>query len=140
MTDRELLKATLKILDKARWVSTQTSCEKPQKVVLQFQSKDWFQMTKAISDRLAQPEPEPVAWRNKDPKGCWQYRNLPILTDGQPLYTAPPQREWQGLTDDEVQEFLDNRAMSEWCGAGHVHLLPYTFARAIEAKLKEKNT
>ena len=133
MTDRELLKATLKILDKARWVSTQTSCEKPQKVVLQFQSKDWFQMTKAISDRLAQPEPEPVAWRNKDPKGCWQYRNLPILTDGQPLYTAPPQREWQGLTEEEMLE-AEN-------GCSYMDAFDLTlYANNIEAKLKEKNT
>jgi hypothetical protein len=56
-----------------------------------------------------------------------------------PLYTAPPQREWQGLTDveifdvirsfckdDEAAEMLINISMDEY--------------RAIEAKLKEKNT
>lgn len=48
-----------------------------------------------------------------------------------PLYTAP--RQWQGLTDDEIAE------------AGHLNvegerMLPYSFARAIEAKLKERNT
>jgi hypothetical protein len=48
-----------------------------------------------------------------------------------PLYTAPPQREWVGLTNDEILEIdeaLDSRCYS---------LFAYT--RAIEAKLKEKN-
>jgi len=41
-----------------------------------------------------------------------------------PLYTAPPQREWVGLTDEERDELcLGDEAI----------------ARAIEAKLKEKN-
>jgi hypothetical protein len=44
------------------------------------------------------------------------------------LYTAPPQREWQGLTDEEI-----DRALETTLGL-------HTFARAIEAKLKEKNT
>ncbi len=42
----------------------------------------------------------------------------------QPLYTAPPQREWVGLTDDERDELC---------------LGDESVARAIEAKLKEKN-
>jgi predicted glycosyl hydrolase (DUF1957 family) len=54
-----------------------------------------------------------------------------------PLYTAPPKREWQGLTDEEIDDLsylsqkIDegNAAWFDRCG----------FARAIEAKLKEKN-
>ena len=48
------------------------------------------------------------------------------------LYTAPPKREWQGLTDDEVSDlkhWLDHRAQWSYI----------EFARAIEAKLKDKN-
>ena len=63
--------------------------------------------------RLAQPEPEPVAWQDKanpqqmvaaeewdniDPMWHWMY---------QPLYTAPPQREWQKITDHEADEYWD---------------------------------
>ena len=49
------------------------------------------------------PEPEPVAWRFHD-RNMWCY--VDHLTDlpqdkFKPLYTAPPQREWVGLTDDE---------------------------------------
>ena len=75
-----------------------------------------------------QPEPEPVAW--------WHDRgevvDLNVSGRGTPLYFAPPQREWVGLTDEEIK--------------GLVHLIDWTagwtygdFARTIEAKLKEKN-
>ena len=55
-----------------------------------------------------QPEQEPVAWADKfdiDREGqdFWVSRQKPAK-DGVPLYTAPPQREWQGLTDGEIDE------------------------------------
>jgi hypothetical protein len=50
----------------------------------------------------------------------------------EPIYISPPRKEWVGLTDEELFELwvktpaeTDNR---------------FAFARAIEAKLKEKNT
>ena len=45
-----------------------------------------------------------------------------------PLYTAPPKREWVGLTDDEREELLETK---DWGGS---------LIAATEAKLKEKNT
>ncbi len=79
---------------------------------------------------------EPVAWRNKNGKGRWQFRSLPILIDGEPLYTAPPQREWHGLTDEERLRCFDDVDWNkvDWC-PDHEQ-----YAKAIEAKLKEKNT
>ena len=48
---------------------------------------------------------------------------------------APPQREWQGLTDEEVG------MLTVFNGLHHVEVpLLAKFTRAIEAKLKEKNT
>jgi hypothetical protein len=44
------------------------------------------------------------------------------------------EREWQGLTDDEVSEILDNVIGFNSCFGPETD-----FARAIEAKLKEKN-
>jgi hypothetical protein len=47
------------------------------------------------------------------------------------IYEVPieePKREWVGLTDEEIEEVVS----FPW------HYIP--FARAIEAKLKEKNT
>ena len=46
--------------------------------------------------------------------------------DSIPLYKEPPQREWVGLKDDDE---------IPWDGVD-----AKSFARAIEAKLKEKNT
>jgi hypothetical protein len=49
------------------------------------------------------------------------------------VYTTPPQREWQGLTDEEIKTTLEQAGMDTWFSYRHA-------ARAIEAKLKEKNT
>jgi len=60
---------------------------------------------------------------------------IPIanLEDSPLLYPAPPQREWQGLTDEDVYFCTNhiNRDVRGWA---------IDFARAIEAKLREKNT
>ena len=69
----------------------------------------------ALRAALAQPEPKPVAWMLTELDGtplidCGDLvvKQRPVLvsdkTDCIPLYTAPSQREWQGLTDDEVDE------------------------------------
>ena len=46
---------------------------------------------------------------------------------------ASPKREWQGLTEDEINEVLGGDIRDEPSGE-------LKFVRAIEAKLKEKNT
>ena len=89
-----------------------------------------YETVEALRARLAQPEPEPVAWWHD----MGDVVDLNVSGRGTPLYTAPPQREWQGLTDEEVTGVWDSiikYAPSE------VRL--NDFARAIEAKLKEKN-
>ena len=48
--------------------------------------------------------------------------------DRSPLYTAPPKREWVGLTDDEVNELVSR-----------FKRYSYVLLREVEAKLKEKN-
>jgi hypothetical protein len=52
------------------------------------------------------------------------------------LYTTPqPQREWVGLTDEEVSDL--------WCEVSNTDFVTadtHVFSQAIEAKLKEKNT
>jgi hypothetical protein len=71
---------------------------------------------KILCARLSAPEPEPVACP-KEPENIEE------------LYTAPPQRKWQGLTDEEIMDLC----AAQW--ASH----PIDVARIIEAKLKEKN-
>ena len=81
--------------------------------------------------RLAQPEPEPVAW--------WHDRgdvvDLNVSGHGIPLYFAPPQREWQGLTDEEYATLMQ-QADHDAAETGSVF---QNLRYAIEAKLKEKN-
>jgi hypothetical protein len=88
------------------------------------------------------PEEEPVAWITNGGKGeLWWYQSSKFDEEGNligpnpddiPLYTAPPQREWVGLTDQEINSVCYKRDWTApWTNT--------TFARAIEAKLREKN-
>jgi hypothetical protein len=84
---------------------------------------------------------EPVAWvcnhyeaGVKNDVDYWQ-DDIDALPVGTPLYTTPPAAQRKLLTDEEI--------MQTWEGVikyapGEVRLKD--FARAIEAKLKEKNT
>jgi len=83
-----------------------------------------------------QPEQEPVATvtsesGNADVKMSWWHE--PALPVGTKLYTSPPQRTWErpwvSLTDDEHCDILYKES-PDWMEYG----------KAIEAKLKEKNT
>jgi len=58
-----------------------------------------------------------------------EYQAIAEQGDGaQPLYAASIRKEWVGLDDNEIQD------TEHFCGD------VFEFARAIEAKLKEKNT
>ena len=87
-----------------------------------------------------QPEPKPVAWMWDVYNGAgftsrgidFSPTDIPFAKHT-PLYTAPPQPEWVGLTDED----------REWCDE-HSHgntswAKQKAYGRAIEAKLKEKN-
>ena len=86
---------------------------------------------------------EPVAWITNGGKGeLWWYQSSKFDEEGNligpnpddiPLYTAPPKRTWVGLTDEEINSVRYSR---DWTA----HWTDTTFARAIEAKLKERNT
>jgi hypothetical protein len=55
------------------------------------------------------------------------------------LKDAPPRKEWVGLTDEEIKEVLDlNVAPWSLSEVALQHVMDD--ARALEAKLKEKNT
>jgi hypothetical protein len=80
------------------------------------------------------PEQEPVALVIS---GALVKSELPENYTGH-LYTTPPKRPWVGLTDEDWEPLYDKFAKHQEYGAfvsGWDN-----FARAIEAKLKEKNT
>jgi hypothetical protein len=84
---------------------------------------------KQVRDRLAQPEPEPAGFFSVNDYGNWEQNES---NHGTPLYTAPPKREWVGLTDEERKLIIH-----EW---RHQEGKAAQLCQAIEAKLKEKNT
>jgi len=89
-----------------------------------------------------QPEPKPLGWivmhegMNIDELRIHEVEQLGYDEKPMPnqyrVYTAPPQREWVGLTSEEMAA-----AWSESKGDVLYRLKP--FASAIEFKLKEKN-
>ena len=98
----------------------------------------------AIKEALAQPEQsaEPVELLKKaDVFAMAVTHGIDANTKG--LYgfyidcmsTTPSKREWVGLTDEEIDEIDEITWDSEYQLWG-IH----DFARALEAKLKEKNT
>jgi hypothetical protein len=81
---------------------------------------------------LEQTEQEPVAWRKAD---GYEFVYSDNMTDfptheyagWEPLYTAPQQRQWVGLRDEEIWEIFES--FSTLLDA----------IKAAQAKLKEKN-
>jgi len=78
---------------------------------------------------------EPVAWISESENLLSWDKFYDHMT---PLYTVP--RQWQGLTDEEIvaielnpRQYYDGKSL-------RFDLSLADFARAIEAKLKEKNT
>jgi hypothetical protein len=78
-------------------------------------------------------EQEPVAWISEGGDVSRSKRYMDEMGfKCNPLYTAPPKKEWVGLTDQEINSVCYKRDWTApWTNT--------TFARAIEAKLKEKN-
>jgi hypothetical protein len=111
MTDRELMQMAIDALEQPSPIGG-------------FNNQEY--VAKALRDRLAQPEPEPVAWGNK--KGEFkvhQEADEDFKSTALPFYTTSQKREWVGLTEDEKQFF---KAMG------------FSGIDIVEAKLKEKNT
>ena len=81
-------------------------------------------------EALAEPEQEPVAWYCKEglKRGVSLKQENPEWI---PLYTFPPQRTWVSLTDEEMQAVVDAQPLVSSINV---------YFKAIEAKLKEKNT
>lgn len=89
-------------------------------------------LRQAINNNVEQPaQQEPVAWVREHelplaPGDAFSW--VETFVHKTPLYTTPQRKSWAGLTDDELEIIND-------CGDTD----SYKFARAIEAKLKEKN-
>jgi len=91
-----------------------------------------------VNSVKSQPAQEPVAWITPDGEGfrirfSAPTNDVPLGWDA--LYTAPPKREWIGLTDEEI-----DKAYWAMPRINKPQPTQLEFARAIEQMLKEKNT
>ena len=85
-------------------------------------------------------EQEPVLWLK-----TWSDGSVDVLKikshlfadhELEPLYAAPPKREWVWLTDEEIYDCEEEVGMPQY-EISSADL--YAFARAIEQALKKKN-
>ena len=90
----------------------------------------------SLRQALAHPEQEPVGYVTIENISSWA--KVPSIkwfkkpTEG-PLYTAPPKREWVGLTDEEIEKCKID--------GGLPHTVNWRLsAKIMQAKLKEKNS
>lgn len=106
---------------------------------VEYPDPSWFEARKPAAEliraKLSEPEPEPVAIVQQEAIGKGQVlwvTPASQVQDGTPLYTAPPQREWIGLTQKEVGMLT----MLVQTMGGISTLGMY---RILEKALKEKN-
>ena len=104
--------------------------------------RTWFKDGRVVTQTLCnswvdttppQPEQEPVAWMDADGNVSDNndHKCFPI-----PLYTAPPQRTWVGLEGEEIRNLWEEATKPD----RSTMTMVTSFAKSIEAKLKEKNT
>ena len=90
-----------------------------------------------------QQQAEPVAWTTMPEAADWCFvsggKDPTGKLEGKwfPLYTTPPQREWVGLTDEEIEAIGDRVANEQLVGP--VSNFRVRLAQAIEQTLKERN-
>ena len=92
-----------------------------------------------------QQQAEPVAYFDfQELKFTWAKHMkigpvpVSIKVDPMKLYSEAPQRPWVGLTDEEIEAVVEQVANGKLVGT--VQEFRIRFSRAIEAKLKERNT
>ena len=124
MTKDEAMKLALEALNQATGMCAERTSTR----------KDIDEAIQALRQALAQPEQEPVCTKiegNQFDTFKVRYEDAVKLKDlpvGTKLYTAPPKREWVGLTDEEEIE-LDETYGDDF----------NAYIDARDAKLKEKN-
>ena len=122
----------------------QLALEALEKVIIAFGSGLTLQQNAITALRQALgTEQEPVAWLK-----TWSDGSVSVLKSKsgafadhelEPLYTAPPNKEWVGLTADEIWKCNKASGSAVEFHICYAHQNVLDFAKSIEAKLKEKN-
>ena len=98
-----------------------------------YESK--MQLAEHAWEQALEEKQEPVAWISEGGDVSRSKRYMDEMGfKCNPLYTAPPKKEWVGLTDAEIQKVVSKKWW-DWEDLFDIE----GFSRAIEAKLKEKN-
>jgi hypothetical protein len=132
----EAMKKALEALEAVRWSrhleDARTIAKNARYSLRQAieQAEQWDTSDMAHRSGGLSVEQEPVAWLVSDAQGRYATIRDPSLYKEEvyePLYTAPPKREWVGLTDEEIKGILD-------CGRGGL-----VDIKKAEQILREKN-
>ena len=128
MTDRELMQMAL---DALAAMQTYAAAEKKGLRICD-------EAIEALRARLTQPKPDYSKAgfvKPRQEEGCAECGKK--ASKGWALYCVKcNEREWVGLTDEEILDVLHPLVMADMSDEA----TDYEIARAIEAKLKEKNT
>jgi hypothetical protein len=132
-TDKELLQQALNALEK----------------ISMGGSPDWADdVIPVIRTRLAQPDADAVAWINpvtlQDLKDGIEGVHLVYeveMVNSIPLFEYPPKKEWLGLTDDDVNYFVDAIYKGfDMKPRNEVEIAYFErLIKSIDRKLKDKN-
>ena len=130
MTDRELMQMALRALKNAYSFIPMKMMERH------------LQAENALRDRLAQLEPEPIAWMvyTEDGQDAYITSNPHDIKNTEkafPLWAYP--KEWVGVTDEEVKEIWQN-IMIDCNYIRPTPNLTYDLVREVQNLLKERNT
>lgn len=117
------------------WDAIAVMVEEQQRMAKRIEELTKLVTSQGIRLMDSEAQPEPVCWMNVNDidKTDWRVWAHGKPTVSMPLFASPPQREWQGLTDEEILEEYRQSYGDDG------NLTDVYFARAIETKLKEKN-
>jgi hypothetical protein len=122
--DREAIEEAIEVLEDA-------SAE----MLTETGNENYYSEAITALRQALETEQEPVAWLSEGGDVSRSKRYMDEMGfKCNPLYTSPPKREWVGLTDEEISDL--------WCKVSNTDFVTidtHEFARAIEAKLREKN-
>ena len=127
MTDREVMKMAFDAFEDLKKSVTQGGAV-PEHWD-SYYDKEYYAL-EALRQALAQPEQESISTNDHLCAMLRQVHDVLACT------ALPMKRKWVGLTDDEIEDTWGNTPMMLNARDGGARRV---FARAIEAKLKEKN-
>ena len=122
-TDREIMQQALEALD---YISRRDYDDTP---LHDYELEKMRPAMSTLRERLAQPGP-----RNQCGEACERAKLCAVCLAEITKQPEQTEREWQGLTDEEISAISKSIPSETVLGAAKL-----LFARAIEDKLKEKN-